>query len=150
MRKTQKIAIVGGTVGVLMAGGVAFAAWTTNGTGTADVTAGHAADLGVSALKVGDLSPTQSVTQQVKVTNSNPYAVKLSDVTPDNATITSDNADCNAASVTAAKVLDTTVLVANTGSVTIPVTVTMDNTANDDCQGATFTISYTAHGASSN
>jgi hypothetical protein len=148
MRKTQKIAIVGGTVGILFAGGVAYAAWTSTGTGTGAVGAGSAVTLGVSGAEVGGLYPTGHVTQNVTVTNSNPYAVKLSDLTPDNATITSDHAACNADSVTAGTVLNTTVLAATTGSTSIPVTVSMDNTANDDCQGATFTISYTAHGAS--
>jgi hypothetical protein len=149
MRKIQKFAIVGGTVTALLVGGVAYAAWTSSGTGVGHVTAaGTPVDLGVSGTDVGGLYPTGSVTQNVTVTNTNPYAVKLSDLTPNNATITSNVPACTASSVTAATVLDTTVLAATTGSKTIPVTVSMDNTANDACQSAIFTISYTAHGLS--
>jgi hypothetical protein len=149
MRKTQKFAIVGGTVSALLIGGVAYAAWTSSGTGDGAVTAGHATTLGVSGAPIGGLYPTKSVTQQVTVTNSNPYAVTLTDLTPNNLTVASDHPLCNASSVTAATVSSTATLAALTGSTTIPVTVSMDNTANDACQDATFTISYTAHGASS-
>jgi hypothetical protein len=149
MRRIQKISIVGGTVGVLMAGGIAYAAWTSEGTGTGAVEAGSAVNLAIAPAPISGLYPSNTVTQVVKVTNPNPYAVTLSDLTPNNATITSNHAGCFATSVTAATVADTSVLAANGGHTDIPVTVSMDNTANDPCQGATFTISYTAHGQSS-
>jgi hypothetical protein len=153
MRKIQKTALVGGTVATLMVGGVAFAAWTSTGTGTGDVTAGEAVNLGVSGATIGDLFPSNDVTQTVTVTNPNPYPVTLSSIQYISTAVDSAHSGCNVSSVTAADTPDTSVVAAKTGGVDgsadVDVVVSMDNTAYDACQGATFTITYTAHGQSS-
>jgi hypothetical protein len=148
MRKTQKIAIVGGTVGILMAGGVAYAAWTAEGSGHGTAKGGTAITLGVEGNDISDIYPTGSFPATVKVTNPNPYAVTLSSVDFTGATTTA--VGCDASTVDVADLTGLTqVLDANGGDHTFAVTVTMSNDATDECQGATFELAYTAHGASS-
>lgn len=150
MRKSQKIAVVGGTVATLVAGGVAFAAWTSTGSGTGTATAGSAVALTVAGNDVSGLYPTVSVPATVKVTNPNPYAVTLASLSFTGATADSAHSGCNASSVTVGTLSNLSdVVAANGGSVTKNVTVSMSNAANDACQGATFTLAYTAAGASS-
>jgi hypothetical protein len=144
---TRRTAIVAATVAGLAVTGVAFAAWTSTGTGTATATAGHAQNLVVDgADDVTGLFPTGSVTVPVTVTNPNPYKVKLSSLTFDSATTT--KAGCDASVVTAPSQSPTNELAANNGSATIDVTVSMSNAAANECQGAAFTLNFTATGAS--
>ena len=148
MRKSQKTAVVGGAVAALFVGGVAFAAWTSTGTGTGTATAGQAVNLVVEGNSIAGLYPTGEFPATVKVTNSNPYDVTLSGL--DFTGATSDKPGCNASSVTVADLTGLSDVVAkNGGEVTKDVVVSMSNGANDDCQGAVFTLSYTANGASS-
>jgi len=148
MRKTQKIAIVGGTVGILMAGGVAYAAWTSEGSGTGTAKAGSAVALDVAGNDITDIYPTGSFPATVKVTNPNPYAVTLSSVDFTGASTTAVGCDASVVDVADLTGLSQ-VLDANGGDHTFAVTVTMSNDATDACQGATFELDYTAHGASS-
>ncbi|GAB3661812.1 LEA type 2 family protein [Nocardioides korecus] len=148
LNKTQKTAVVGGTVLALAVGGVAVAAWTSNGTGTGAVTAGTSKSVTVAGAPVLGLFPTGNVTQQVTVTNPNDYAVTLTALTP--GTVTADKAGCNADSVTGAALSNLSDRIAAGSSVTKSVTVSMTNAALDACQGAVFTVSYAATAASSN
>jgi hypothetical protein len=148
MRKTQKVAIVGGTVATLMAGGIAYAAWTSEGSGTGTATAGSAVTLGVDGNDISGLYPTGTFAATVKVTNPNPYKVTLSSLDFTGATTTA--AGCDASTVTVADLTGLSEeLGANGGDHTFAVEVSMSNDATDECQGATFELNYTAHGASS-
>jgi len=148
MRKTQKIAIVGGTVGILMAGGIAYAAWTSEGSGTGTATAGSAVDLVVEGNSISDIYPTGTFPATVKVTNPNPYNVTISSLDFTSASTTASG--CDASTVTVADLTGLSeVLTANGGDHTFAVQVSMSNDATDECQGAEFTLNYTAHGASS-
>jgi hypothetical protein len=151
MRKTQKIAIVGGTVAVLFAGGVAYAAWTSSGSGTGSATAGSAVDLNVSGDPVSSLYPTVDLPATVDITNPNPYNVTLSSLDFTGATVDLGHSTCDPSTVTVADLTGLSDVVQANGANTITkdVTVSMSNAATDACQGATFTLSYTAHGASS-
>ena len=83
LNKTQKTAVVGGTVLAIAVGGVAFAAWTSNGTGTGTVTAGQAERLDVSDPEAGKaLYPSESQTLDFVVTNPNSYNVDLQSFEP--------------------------------------------------------------------
>jgi hypothetical protein len=95
MRKTQKTtAVVGGTIAAVLVGGVAFAYWTTSGsgTGTGSTTAGVADQLSfaqntLSAMYPGDSSQDLSVT----VTNDAGESAYVSTV---KAYITTDQPGC--------------------------------------------------------
>jgi hypothetical protein len=148
MRKIQKTAIVGGAVATLMAGGVAFAAWTSTGSGTGTAKGGTAVALQVQGNDISDIYPTGTFPATVKVTNPNPYDVTMSSLDFTSASTTA--AGCDASTVTVGDLTDLSdVLTANGGDHTYAVQVSMSNDATDACQGATFTLSYTAHGASS-
>jgi hypothetical protein len=151
MRRIQKISIVGGTVGVLMAGGIAYAAWTSEGQGTGSAIAGSATDLNVSSAEVSGLYPTVSIPAVVDITNPNPYDVTLSSLEFTGATADAGHSTCNAGSVTVADLTALSdVVQKDSGNIVHKdVVVTMSNAATDACQGATFTLHYTANGASS-
>ena len=60
-----------------MAGTVAFAAWTSNGTGAGAATAGTAKNLTIAVTNVSGLYPTGTFNVPFTVTNPNSYAVQL-------------------------------------------------------------------------
>lgn len=150
MNKTQKTAVVGGTVLAIAVGGVAFAAWTSTGTGSGSVTAGSAKNLVVTGSTATDLYPSESKTISFTVKNENSYAVKLSSLAP--TVSVSGGAGCTVANslVTAAtQAFDASAQrIASNGTTVVPVTVSMGADADNGCQGATFTISATATAAS--
>ncbi|HET6166626.1 MAG TPA: hypothetical protein VFE07_07335 [Marmoricola sp.] len=156
MRKTQKFAIVGGTVGVLMAGGIAFAAWTSTGTGTGTVTAGHQQDLVVTAGSASELYPTGFRTVDVQVKNVNPYPVsidqlELNGAVADQAIGDDDGPACDPATDVTALVVASgaTTYIAPGATVTVSnaVKLSMDANAADNCQLDEFTVGVkaTAH-----
>jgi len=147
MRRIQKISIVGGTVATLMAGGIAYAAWTSEGNGSGTATAGHELDLSVTGGDaVGSLYPTLSLTVPVTVKNNNSYPVHLTDITYNAAGSSSDaGAACTVANieVTDAFSGDET-LAAGATSASHDATVTMIADAASACQDAKFTINFDA------
>jgi hypothetical protein len=146
---TRRTAIVTTVVAGLAVTGVAFAAWTSTGTGTGTATAGQSKSLVVEGANVTGLFPTGSVTVPVTVTNPNPYQVALSSLDFDSATTTAPG--CDASVVTAPdKTGLSNVLAADTGKATLDFTVSMSNDASDACQGAAFTLTFNATGASTN
>jgi hypothetical protein len=157
MRKTQKFAIVGGTVAVLLAGGVAYAAWTSTGSGSGSVAAGTQHDLVVTGTDVTGLYPTGNNTFDVTIDNAdNPYTVAVDQIAL-NGTVTvtgglsiAGEAACGAGDVTAEIVDAATGLeIAGSGSQTVlgAVKLTMHGDASGDCQSATFhvPVKATAH-----
>lgn len=157
MRKTQKTAVVGGTVAVLMAGGVAFAAWTSTGTGDGTVTAGHQQDLVVTAGSASGLYPTGFRTVDVQVKNVNPYPVAIDQLELDGAVSDSAASDdtnlpaCDASTDVIPSIADagTDTYIAPGATVTVSnaVKLSMEPTAADNCQFDTFTVGVkaTAH-----
>lgn len=146
MRKTQKTAIVGGTVAVLFAGGVAFAAWTSTGNGSGAANAGHQVDLTVTGdTAVDNLYPTLTVQVPVKIKNNNPYPVELDSITYKAAGSSTDTTGCTVANV---NVVDLTAIgeriPANTQGVAHDMAVTMIANAASECQDAEFTLNFDA------
>lgn len=157
MRKIQKISIVGGTVGVLMAGGVAFAAWTSTGSGHNDVTAGGSSDLTVTVGTASGLFPTGHQSIDVTVANQNPYPVTLTGIKLHSITVDSAHAadGCSVDGIVGAT--DATTAndrLAKQGdlgdSVKKTFSVSMGADAANGCKGATFTVTYNASADSSN
>jgi predicted ribosomally synthesized peptide with SipW-like signal peptide len=151
MRNIKRTSIVAGAIVALLGGGIAFAAWTATGTGTGTVKAGNDAGLTVSGGSVSGLYPTGSQDVTVTVTNDNPYPVAVSSVAV--GAITNDKSCSNTGVTTSSKPALTDRL-APTGitgdSKSYTFTVTMDANADNACQGATFTVPFTATGASTN
>lgn len=155
MRNIKKTAVVGGTVAALMGAGIAFAAWTSTGTGSGSATAGSDQGLTVTGgTTVTGLFPTGSKDVTVTVTNNNDYKAVMDTITAGATTVTGNTGTCTATVVsTVDKSGLTDVLDAAGGandSVDYTFAFSMTNSAEDGCQGATFSIPFTATGHSSN
>ena len=159
MRKTQKTtAVVGGTIAAVLVGGVAFAYWTTSGSGsgTGSTSAGVVNQLSftqdsLTAMYPGDSSQPLSVT----VKNTSSESAYVSTV---KAFITTNNASCTGADyllggtaghsdAASAQTLSwvATDLAAN-GEANATSNIQFNNTAGnqDACKSATVTINYLA------
>jgi hypothetical protein len=151
MRKTQKIAIVGGTVGVLMAGGIAFAAWTSTGSDTGTVTAGHQVNLFVDADEAAtDLQPTLTKQVSINVRNDNQYPVELDSIVfqPGSSSVSGGlGPACSLSDVIVHPISTAADRLAPNGDVTYQADVEMIANANSDCQDAVFNLNFkaTAH-----
>lgn len=152
MRNSKRISVLAGGTAALIGVGVAFAAWTSTGTDTGQVSSISDSGLTVAAADdVVGLFPTGSQTISVTVENINPYKVALTSI--DVGDIVASNPSCNVAAVSAP---DNTAPATTLGekdsatdSATFQFVVSMSNDANDDCQGNTFTVPFTANGQSS-
>lgn len=158
MRRIQKVSIVGGTVATLMAGGVAFAAWTSTGEGSGTATAGSAQGLTVTGGGVTGLYPSGDQSFNVTVKNNNSYSVRI-----DQIELTGNDSVSNGGSLPSAAACamsDVTPEIAHDGNGTLiaaggtatingAVKVTMHIDASDNCQSADFNVGVkaTAHSA---
>ena len=137
-------------VSVLVAG-VAFATWTANGTGSANARARTAQTVTVNATTgTADLYP--GFTQgdlHFTLTNTNPYAVQFTSMTP-GAITSSAPVACPASNLTVASASGLALDVAagaTSGALSVPDVVTLANAAPDGCQGVTFTVAVTMVGS---
>ncbi len=155
MRKTQKTAVVGSSVVALMAAGVAFAAWTTTGAGDGNATADYTnTDLVVTVSNINGLYPTGNFDVPFTVRNNNAYDVTLTKVTLENVTTSAPGCSPSAVISNAGgdgSLTDTDVVAKNNASATASrnFPITMTNSAQDACKGATFVVTLKAWGASS-
>jgi hypothetical protein len=152
MRLSRKLSAVAAGVIALAVAGVAFAAWTASGTGSGAAQATSASAVTYSnGTTTAQLFPTGSGDLVISVHNPNGYKIQITDVVSTGATtVDAGHSGCNASSValTAQHSLTKVVAANTTADVTLTGSVTMDNTANDSCQGATFTIPVSVTAAS--
>lgn len=155
MRNLKKLAVAAAIVVGATTVGIAFAAWTTNGTGSGSAKATDAIDLttvDASASTTAQLYPGGSGDLEITIQNDNPYPVRVTDI--NNAavgSITSNKgAACDASTgVTFDDTSGTFDVPANsTASFTLTGTVHMSNASDTTCQGAVFTIPVDLLGAS--
>jgi hypothetical protein len=133
---------------------VAFAAWTTNGTGEAKARAQSAQALttvDASASTPATLYPGATGDLRLTIDNPNPYPVRVTAVSG-NGAITSDaGASCtNATGVTFTDQSGLTLDVPanDDASFTLDDSVAMSNASHTSCQGAVFTVPVSLTGAS--
>ena len=139
-----------GVVAALVVAGIAYAAWTSNGTDNGTVTAGTSQGLTVEADdSVGGLHPSGSKNTTVTVTNPNPYEVTMDSLTA--TVVGSDQVGCTTANsfVTVDAQTVNEVLAQDTGSHVYTFAVNMGANAADACQGAAFDIEFQAQAHSS-
>jgi hypothetical protein len=148
MRKTQKSAVVIGSTVALIGGGMAFAYWTTSGTGTGSATTGTSSSWAVTTglATGGPLSPdgpSQSIAFHVK--NNNTGVQHLSSVVvtvanADGSAWTSGN--CSMADYTVGTPVFTGGDVASGATVDGTVSIAMNNlsTNQEDCKGVTVPL----------
>ena len=151
----RRVAVMGTAVAMTFGTGVAFAAWTSTGTGNAMAKAGNSTtptttDLTAAAVTTGPLYPGGAAGDvYIKVNNPGSYPFKVTDVTG-NGTITASGGT-GTCTTTGVSYTNQTIAAAN--QVSIPAgdnatiklagAVSMDNTSQTGCQGALFTIPVT-------
>jgi hypothetical protein len=139
--------------GGIAAGGTAYALWSSTGTGS-----GRAATLSAQTVTVtavtgtADLYPGASGKLFFTLTNTNPYPVTFTAMTP--GTITSSNAaQCPSSNLTVATFasgLSLTVAAnATSATLSIPAAATLALAAPDGCQNKTFDVALTLTGTQS-
>ena len=139
--------------------GLVYAAWTTNGTGSAYAKAGTAQALStvdVSASTSASLYPGVSGDVLVKLDNPNPYPVTVTAITG-SGTVAADagHSGCTTTGVTFTNQTGLSLVIpAKSGGVdgvlqtTLTNAASMSNASLNACQGATFTIPVTLTGSS--
>lgn len=156
MHLSRNRRLIGGgiTAIVLVAVGLVYAAWTTNGTGSgyakAD-TADALTTVDVAATTAATLYPGATGNVKIEIANPNPYPVRVTAVTG-NGTITPDatHAGCSPTGVTFTDQTGLAIDIAANGSTVATLTgaAAMSNASANACQGATFTIPVSLSGAS--
>ncbi len=149
LRPTKKLVVAGGLVAGMLASGVAWAAWTADGTGNGYAGATTAEELTTSVVTApADLYPGGTGDVKVTINNPNDYAVDVTSIAGDGA-ITADLAGCTTTGVTFTDQTGTWNVAAN-GSSTVTLTgaASMSNASDNACQGAVFTIPVALSGAS--
>jgi hypothetical protein len=156
IRLSRKLFFVVVAIAALVVSGVLYAAWSTTGSGNGYAKAGTASALTIgdaSASTTADLYPGGTGAVKLKVTNPNPFPVRITTVAKQTGgTITSDKgAACNAS--TGVTFIDQTGLALDvaagaTSTFTLSGAVSMTNASDNTCQGAIFTIPVDVTGAS--
>jgi hypothetical protein len=156
---SRKRRLVGAAVTLIVLGAVAlvYAAWTASGTGNGYAKAGTAVDLTTSvATATASLYPGTDGNVKITINNPNPYPVRVTDITGNGAITASGGiGTCTTTGVTYTAQHSLTIdVAAKTGGVDGTTTTTlanaahMDNTSDNGCQSATFTIPVTLAGVS--
>jgi len=154
-RFSRKMTVASVFLGVMVAGSIAFAAWTASGTGSGYAKAKSAQPLttvDVSGSTTATLYPGATGSLLLRVDNPNDYDVTISSVTG-NGTITSDKgAACNASTgVTFTDQTGLSLVATHNAQTTFTLSgaVAMSNASDNTCQGAVFTVPVSISGASS-
>ena len=152
----RRLMTLGGSLAVLLLGGVVFAAWVVPGAGQGYSKAKQAQALttdDVGATTSDQLYPGATGDVKVKVANPNPFAVTVTAVDA-NGAIDSNKPGCTDVGGDASKktgvtfsnqTLSSNNVVPANGSSTLTLTnaVSMSNQSVNACQGAVFTIPVT-------
>ncbi|WP_370945577.1 LEA type 2 family protein [Amycolatopsis sp. cg5] len=143
MRKfSKKTAIALGAAGALTVAGVAYAAWSSSGSGTGSVTSTTAKSSTISPSSSGNaLYPGATQTFTITVDNPNSYPVKVTSIAAGSSA--ADGA-CGAGSVTSDAVSNPSGTISAGASATYTLTAHMASDADDACQGKNFSLNLTA------
>jgi hypothetical protein len=154
MRMSKKLSVGALFAGAMLAGSIAFAAWTASGSGSGYAKATSAQALttvDVSASTVATLYPGATGDVLLRISNPNPYPVTVTDVNGAGVIDSDTTAACDAATgvtFTDQSGLSVNVPAAGASTVTLTGSVAMDNSSHTTCQGAVFTIPVTLSGVS--
>lgn len=152
----RRVLVVTTVVGASLGGGIAVAAWTSSGAGTAGAKAGTAVapttgTVPASAFVSGLLYPGGPAGDaKILVNNPNPYPIKVTSVAQ-NGTPTGSNGTgtCTNTGVSlTSQVPNTTVAAGANATITLTGAVSMTAASDDGCQGALFSIPVTVTVAS--
>ncbi|HEV8251145.1 MAG TPA: hypothetical protein VGQ15_14345 [Gaiellaceae bacterium] len=144
----RKTLLAAGIIALVAAAAVAVAAWQTSGSGPAYAKAQTAATLTLgdaSASTSADLYPGATGALTIKITNPNPFPIKITTVALQTGGVVTSNKGpaCDAStgvSVSNQTGLAIAVGASTTSTVTVPNAVSMSNASDNSCQGAVFTV----------
>jgi hypothetical protein len=147
-RVTKRKAAVVVALAVALVAAIGVASWQTSGSGNlfAQATTASALVIGdASASTSADLYPGATGSAVVKVTNSNPFPLLITQVTlhSGGAVTSSKGAACDAStgvSFTNQTSLSLALPANTTQTFTLSGVVSMSNASDNSCQGATFTV----------
>jgi hypothetical protein len=154
MKGSRKVTAGVLLAGAMLAGSVAYAAWTASGTGSGyakATTADALTTIDISATTSATLYPGASGTVFLRIDNTNDYPVRVTTVTGSGTIVSDATAACDASTgVTFTDQNGLTLDVAANSAQTFPLagSVAMSNASHNDCQGAVFTIPVTLAGQS--
>jgi hypothetical protein len=154
MKMTRKLTIGTLFAGAMLAGSIAFAAWTATGSGSGYAEAGVAQALttvDVSASTAATLYPGATGDVLVSISNPNPYPVTVTDVAGSGVIDSDTTPACDASTgvtYTDQTGLSISVPAGGATTVTLSGSAQMDNSSHTTCQGAVFTIPVTLSGLS--
>ena len=158
-RKRLVRTAVSAAAGLMIAGTVAYAAWTVNGSGTGSALATSAVNLTLApGAPSGALFPTGSADVATSVANSNPFPVHVSSIALDTGQgssgfdVDGGHSGCNLGSLSFTTATNGSsgwdIPAGSSVDVDAASAIAMSGAANDSCQGATFTVYLTATAAS--
>lgn len=141
----KKLVVATGVVAGMLTAGVAWAAWTANGTGSGYAKASQAQAVttaDASSSTAAELYPGASGDVKITVVNPNAFPVRVTNVDGDGAITSDKGAACDASTgVTFDDQTGTYDVAADTSSTfTLPGAAHMSNASDNSCQGAVFTI----------
>ncbi|MET8848965.1 hypothetical protein [Amycolatopsis sp. NPDC004625] len=149
----RRVLVVTTVVGATLGGGIAVAAWTSSGSGTAGAKAGTAAAptataLLASAFTSGLLYPGGPAGDaKIVVNNPNPYPVKVTSIvangTPTGSGGTGTCTTTGVAWVAQSPATGNSVPANGNTTLTLSGAVTLSAASDDGCQGALFAIPVT-------
>lgn len=150
--RKRRLLLIPLLTGAALAGGFAFATWSSSGSGTGEAKSMTAVDSVISpGTNAADLYPGATSSVEVTVSNPNPYAVVVNSISAGSSALV--NTTCLAGTVTSdarttdpAGLLqvDATAAIAAGGTGSYELVTHMGATAADSCQGQTFTLALTA------
>ena len=149
MQIRKPLAAVGIVAGATLASSLAFAAWVADGTGSGTAGARTAVALTTSvATTTAQLFPGGNGDLLVTINNANPYPVKVTKIEP-NGAITATGG-CAGTNVSFSTLDDLSILVDDDDSTqaTLMNAVSMIADADNNCQGAVFTVPVKLTGVS--
>jgi hypothetical protein len=148
--------LTAGTIvlGVALVASVAFAAWTATGSGsgyTQATTATVLTTVDVSGTTTAQLYPGGTSDVKIRISNPNPYPIVVTDVVGSGAITSDKGVACDGS--TGVSFTDQTgqsiaVAAGGIANVTFSGAAAMDNSSDNTCQGAIFTIPVTLSGTS--
>lgn len=146
-RWTRRLSCAGlGAAALLLIGGIAYAAWSALGAGTATAASGTTRVLGVTAAVSGSLRPGGAADILVTVSNPNSAAVTVTSLALAGSVTASAGCTTPGVTVTLPGSTNLAVPAGGNASLTVSNGLGMTTSSSSDCQGATFTIPLQATG----
>ena len=154
-RRVSRLLVAGAiATASVLTGGVAFAWWSTTGSGSGSATTGTTVALTTSASTPSGtvLVPGGSAPLVITVTNPNAGSVTITSVQLDTSrsvTVSGEAGTCTAPPLTVSATPSLVLAGGATTTFTVPNAVTLGSAAANGCQGATFTLPVTLTGRTS-